>query len=152
MINTGDLDRADALVAPDFVEHNPTPGQGPGLEGFRQVVAMLRAAFPDLHITIDDLVGEGDKVSVRLTARGTHEGPFMGMAPTGRRAAWEGISIIRIADGRVAERWFHADVAGLARQLGAGPGGGGPPGGGPPAGSGASPGGGPPPEGAPPSG
>ncbi len=69
VINTGDVDRADDLVAPDFVEHNPAPGQGPGLEGFKQVVAMLRSAFPDLIITINELIAEGDLVSVRLTAR-----------------------------------------------------------------------------------
>lgn len=117
MINPGDLDRADELVAADFVEHNPTPGQVPGLAGFKQVVSMLRAAFPDLRITTDELVAEGDKVSVRLTARGTHQGPFQGIPPTGNRVAWEGISMLRVADGQVVERWFHADVLGLRRQL-----------------------------------
>lgn len=120
VINTGDLDRADALVAPDFVEHNPTPGQQPGLAGFKQVVAMLRSAFPDLVITTDEIIAERDLVSVRLTARGTHRGPFMGIAPSGRSAAWEGISMIRLVDGWIAERWFHADVAGLRAQLGGG--------------------------------
>jgi len=118
VINTGDLNRADALVDRDFVEHNPAPGQGTGLDGFKLLMAMLRAAFPDLRITIDELVAEDDKVSVRLTARGTHEGTFAGVPATGNRVAWEGISMLRISEGRIAERWFHADTAGLMRQLG----------------------------------
>lgn len=118
VINPGELDRASALVAAEFAEHNPMPGQAPGLEGFKQVVTSLRAAFPDLHITIDELVAEADLVSARLTARGTHKGPFQGIPPKGKSVAWEGISILRIEDGKIVERWFHADVLGLRLQLG----------------------------------
>ncbi len=119
VINTGEVERADELVADDFVEHNPAPGQGSGLEGFKQVVAMLHSAFPDLVITIDELIAEGDLVSVRLTARGTHGAPFQGIQPTGKRVEWGGISMIRIAGNKVVERWFHADSLGLMRQIGA---------------------------------
>lgn len=117
VINPGDLDRAGTLVATDFVEHNPMPEQAPGLAGFKQVVTSLRAAFPDFHLTTDELVAEADPVSVRLTARGTHQGVFQGIPPTGRRVAWEGISMLRITDGKITERWFHADVLGLRKQL-----------------------------------
>lgn len=120
VINAGEPSRADELVASDFVEHNPVPGQAPGLEGFKQVITMLRGAFPDLRIDVDELVAEGDKVSVRLTARGTHEGVFQGIPATGRRVAWEGISMIRLEGDRIVERWFHVDNLGLMRQLGAG--------------------------------
>jgi len=84
------------------------------------VITMLRGAFPDLRIDVDELVAEGDKVSVRLTARGTHEGVFQGIPATGRRVAWEGISMIRLEGDRIVERWFHVDNLGLMRQLGAG--------------------------------
>ena len=119
VINHGDLEQADDLVSVGFVEHNPMPGQAAGLAGFKQVLVMLRAAFPNLRITIDELVAEGDKVAVRLTACGDHQGAFQGLPPTGRRVAWEGISMLHIADGQVVERWFHADVLGLREQLGA---------------------------------
>lgn len=128
VINAGDLARAGEFVADGFVEHNPTPGQAPGVEGFEGVIGMLHSAFPDLHITIEDLVAEGEKVSVRLTVRGTHRGVFQGIPSTDRRVEWAGISILRIADGKVAERWFQSDVLGLRQQLGAIPPPGPPPG------------------------
>ncbi len=93
------------------------PGQAPGLEGFKQVNTMLRAAFPDLRLTVEEMVSEGDKVSVRCTARGTHQGEFWGVPPTGSRVAWEVISIVRLAGGKIAERWSQSDVAGLRQQL-----------------------------------
>ncbi len=80
------------------------PGQAPGLEGFTQVNTMLRAAFPDLRLTVEEMVAEGDRVSVRFTARGTHQSEFWGVPPTGSRVAWEVISIVRIAGGKIAER------------------------------------------------
>jgi steroid delta-isomerase-like uncharacterized protein len=121
VINPGDLERAQEFLDAGFVEHDPTPGQAPGIEGFRQVIAMLRSAFPDLRVTIEDLVAEEDRVSVRLTVRGTHRGAFQGIPPTGAQVAWAGISIIRIGEGKVVERWFQSDVLGLRRQLGAMP-------------------------------
>ncbi|MCA1715365.1 MAG: ester cyclase [Actinobacteria bacterium] len=121
VINAGDLDRAGEFLGAGFVEHNPIPGQAPGIEGFKQVIAMLRVAFPDLRITVEDLIGERDKVSVRLTVHGAHRGEFQGIPPTNRQVAWAGISIIRIAEGKVVERWFQSDVLGLRQQLGAVP-------------------------------
>jgi predicted ester cyclase len=89
----------------------------PGQEGFKQVNTMLRAAFPNLRLTVEEMVSEGDRVSVRFTARGTHQGEFWGVPPTGSRVAWEVISIVRVAGGKIAERWSQSDVAGLRRQL-----------------------------------
>ena len=93
------------------------PGQARGLEGFKQVNTMLRAAFPDLRLTVEEMVAEGDRVSVRFTARGTHQGEFWGAPPTGSRVAWEVISIVRLAGGKIAERWSQSGVAGLRQQL-----------------------------------
>ena len=78
---------------------------------------MLRAAFPDLRLTVEEMVAEGDRVSVRFTARGTHQGEFSGVPPTGSRVAWEVISIVRVAVGKIAERWSQSDVEGLRQQL-----------------------------------
>ena len=93
------------------------PGQARGLEGFKQVNTMLRAAFPDLRLTVEEMVAEGDRVSVRFTARGTHQGGFWGAPPTGSRVAWEVISIVRGAGGKIAERRSQSAVAGLRQQL-----------------------------------
>ena len=89
VLNAGNLDRAGELVDAGFIEHNPaTSNQPPGPEGFRQVNAMLRAAFPDLSLTIEEMIAERDKIAVRFIARGTHWGEFGGVPPTGNRVAW----------------------------------------------------------------
>jgi len=117
VINPGKLERAEELIRADFVEHGGAPGQAPGLEGFKQVNTMLRVAFPDLRLTVEEMVAEGDRVSVRFTARGTHRGEFWGVPPTGNPVAWEVISIVRVAGGKIAERWSQSDVASLRQQL-----------------------------------
>ena len=81
---TGDLSTFDEVIAPQYVEHNPAPGQAPGPEGLKQMATMMRTAFPDIQVTIEDLIAEGDKVVGRVTARGTHRGEFMGTAPTNK--------------------------------------------------------------------
>ncbi|MDT7741879.1 MAG: hypothetical protein QOE59_957 [Actinomycetota bacterium] len=78
---------------------------------------VLTTAFPDLRITVEDIVAEGDRVVVRLRLRGTHRGPFQGMATTGRSVEFGAIRIYRLDDGLVAETWAHQDSMGLARQL-----------------------------------
>lgn len=78
---------------------------------------MLRCAFPDLGLTVEEMVAEGDMVAVRFTARGTHQGEFLGVPATGNRVAWEVISVVRVACGKIAERWSQSDVAGLKQQL-----------------------------------
>lgn len=117
--NQHDLGAVDEHVAPDVVEHNPVfPGQGPGREGFRQSVAMPLSAFPDLQITIEEMVAEGDKIVVRWVARGTHRGEFMGIPPTNRQVTVEGIDIYRYAGGKRVETWRQWDRLGLMQQLG----------------------------------
>lgn len=102
------LDRAvfEAIFAPGFVNRSAPPGSPSGPEGMWQTFAgVLHPAMPDLRVTIDDQVAEGDKVVTRKTIRGTHLGPLMGIAPTGRPIAIQVIDIVRLEDGRYAEHW-----------------------------------------------
>jgi steroid delta-isomerase-like uncharacterized protein len=116
--NQGRLEVADEIVAPAYHSHFPLPGQPPGIAGFKYAVRLLRTSFPDLHLTIDDLIAEGDIVVARLTARGTHQAPFRGIAPTGQPVRWTGIRMFRIAEGKIVEHWANWDDLGLLRQLG----------------------------------
>ena len=100
---TGDLSIFDEVIAPQYVEHNPAPGQVPGPEGLKQIATMMRTAFPDLQVTIEDLIAEGDKVVGRVTARGTHRGEFMGAAPTNKAITMEEIHIGRFSNGKLVE-------------------------------------------------
>ena len=117
--NRGNLAAVDRYFAPDYVDHTPFPGQGPGPEGYRQVVTAIRDAFPDLHLTLGDILGEGDKVAFRYTMEGTHQGHFMGMPPTGKPFSVTGMIIARVADGKAVERWANLDTLSLMQQLGA---------------------------------
>ena len=122
IINSGDLSRAEEVMTPDAVEHEEVPGVPPGTQGieaFRHFVTMFRAAFPDLRITEEDVIAEGDKVAARFTMRGTHRGEFMGIAPTGTSISVTGIDIVRFAGGRAVEHWGQTDAMGLLQQLGA---------------------------------
>jgi predicted ester cyclase len=92
---------------------------GAGREGLRQALGLFAAAFPDWQTTIEDLIAEGGKVVLRGVGRGTHRGPSMGIAPTGKQVAVPGIHIMHIADGQTAEHWAQADDLGMMRQLGA---------------------------------
>src|SRR3712207_5560192 len=114
----GDEAALEELLAPDFVDHDPLPGQSPDREGRRQILAAFRSAFPDLHVTAEDVVAEGDKVVSRWTARGTHQGELMGIAPTGNRVTIKVIDVMRIAEGRIAERWAQFNNLEVMQQLG----------------------------------
>ena len=118
VLNKGDLAVADELMAPDFVEHNPRPGQGPGREGFKQRIRMLRTAFPDLHYGIEDELAADDRVVLRLMARGTHRGKLAGLAPTRKSFTMAGMVLFRVVDGKVVERWATYDNLSMLQQLG----------------------------------
>ncbi len=107
----------DALCAPDIVSHIASMTIQ-GLEPYKQFLAMYFTAFPDARLTIEDLIAEGDRVAVRQTLHGTHQGDFMGMPPTGRQVTGTGISIFRIVNGKVVEQWANYDDLGLLQQLG----------------------------------
>lgn len=117
-MSKGDLMALDHLLTADFVDHNPDPGQAPGLEGVKQGFTMFRTAFPDFQITLEDMIAEGDKVATRVTSRGTHKGEFQGIPPTGKQVTVTGIDIIRCAGGKCVERWGAFDNLGLMQQLG----------------------------------
>jgi steroid delta-isomerase-like uncharacterized protein len=119
VFNERNLDAIDALVARDTVDHGAFPGQAPGAAGVKQTCGMILAAFPDLHLTVEDQVAEGDRVVTRWTARGTHGGAFMGIASTGKPVSTTGIGIDRVAASQLAETWMQWDSLGLLQQLGA---------------------------------
>ena len=114
--NRGNYAALDACFAPGYVEQQF--GLSPDLAGFKNDIAGLRRAFPDLHLTIEDAVADGDKVWMRCTARGTHRGAFMGLPPTGRTYTITVIDICRFADGRIVEHWGVPDRFALMQQLG----------------------------------
>jgi steroid delta-isomerase-like uncharacterized protein len=115
----GNLAVADEVIAADLANHNLFPGEAPGREGVKQVVALFHTAFPDIRFTVEDLIAEGDRVVDRWIARGTHRGEFMGLPPTGQQVTLTGIDIMRVAGGKVVEIWHNEDALGLMQQLGA---------------------------------
>jgi steroid delta-isomerase-like uncharacterized protein len=117
--NRGDLAALDDLIAPDYVFHDPAdPALPPGPRGAKAQVTAFRAAFPDLRLTVEDEIAEGAKVVQRLTATGTHRGPFAGVPATGKPVTMSSIEVLRVERGKIAEHWDEFDMAGLLRQLG----------------------------------
>jgi steroid delta-isomerase-like uncharacterized protein len=115
----GDMAAADVVLSPDFVNHNPAFGHPPTRDGYKQTVAQFRQAFPDLCMSVEDLLGEGDKVTVRFRAQGTHLGPFGAFPASGRRVDFTGTGTALVRDGQIAELWVNGDLLGLVQQLGA---------------------------------
>ncbi len=108
----------DEFIDPTQVDHAAPPGTPGGLEGARQTVTMYLTAFPDLYFMVEDFIAEGDKVVARLTVRGTQQGVFMGIPPTGKHATVTAIDINRMAGGKSVEHWLEMDTLGLLQQLG----------------------------------
>ncbi len=117
-VNKGNLALASELLTPTYVNHLAPPGIPPGPDGENQVLTMFRSAFPDGQVTLEDILAEGDKVAVRLTFSGTHQGEFMGIPPTGRSFTIAGMNVFRIEDGKIAENWPQLDMLSLMQQLG----------------------------------
>ena len=107
----------DEVFSPDFVGHEMPPDMPRGPEGIRQFYAGIRAGLPDVQLTVEDMIGEKDKVVVRWRARATHSGPFLGIPPTGKAVSFTGIAIYRLSKGKVVERWVEVGLFGLAQQL-----------------------------------
>jgi len=118
VINQGKLAVIDEVVASDYVGHGIGAPEVKGSEGLKQRLTLLRTAFPDVHITVDDMVAAGDKVATRTTFHGTHKGEYLGIAPTGKTITAPGIGIMRIANGKIQENWLAGT---LLQQLGVGP-------------------------------
>ena len=109
----------DELLAPTYVLHFAgSPQPIAGIEQAKQLMAVYTSAFPDLQTTTEDMVAEEDKVAIRNTWRGTHQGAFQGLPPTGKHVTFTSSDIYRIADGKIAEQWAELDALGLMQQLG----------------------------------
>ena len=119
----GNLDAIEEFIAPNYIRHTSHLREGGrdvhGPEDARQSIAAARAAFPDIHFTLEDVLADGDKVVVRWTSRRTHKGVFRGIPPTGKQVTFTGINMYRIADGKIVERWAEEDGVWLLQQLGA---------------------------------
>ncbi|MQA93567.1 MAG: ester cyclase [Streptosporangiales bacterium] len=111
----------DEVVAPDMRVGTPLPLGKTGAEAQKEVFARLHRAFPDLHVAVEDMIAEGDRVACRNTVTGTHRGEFMGRPPTGRPITYNEMFVGRFAGGRIAESWGVVDLLGLMRQLDAPP-------------------------------
>ncbi|MFC4591029.1 ester cyclase [Sphaerisporangium corydalis] len=121
-VNTGDMEliskTIDELAEPDVLVRTPVPIGATGAAALKEVFTRLLRAFPDLHIAVEDMIVQGDKVVYRNTVTGTHQGEYMGVPPTGRSITYQEIFIFRFADGRIAETWGVVDLLSQMRQLG----------------------------------
>ena len=120
---TWDVDAPDDLIdevyAADVVDHNPQPGQGAGIDGVKMIIGLYHAVFPDLHVTNDDMLIDGDRGTLRWSATGTHEGDQLGVPATHKSVRLTGIDILKVEHGQVVERWGEANGLEMMQQLGA---------------------------------
>ena len=117
--NKGNLSVADELFAPNYEHHDASTldfGRGP--ESEKKRATLYRTAFPDVRLTIEDIIAEGETVMTRWSCRGTHKGDLSGIAPTGKQITISGVTIARLANGKMAEGWVNWDALGLMQQLG----------------------------------
>jgi steroid delta-isomerase-like uncharacterized protein len=121
VMNEGNQEVIDELCAENFVDHDPLPGTGPDRQGIHDFVKLIRSAFPDLETTVDEIIAEGDRIAVRSTFRGTHEGDFMGIPATGKKVEVSNYDFVRFENDQAAEHWGTIDSAALMEQLGAVP-------------------------------
>ena len=118
VLNEKQLRVADEIVAENFVELDPLPGQRQGREGLKEVLAMMSAAFPDIHWVVEEMVAEGEKVVTRFTWTGTHRGTFLGIPATGKGVAVKGVVIDRVVGGKMTDSRILMDTMGMMQQLG----------------------------------
>jgi steroid delta-isomerase-like uncharacterized protein len=120
--NKGNLPVADELIGANYTHHDSsTPDVGRGPESEKKRVTLYRNAFPDLRLTVEDLFAEGETVVARWSCRGAHKGEFNGIAPTGKQFAITGVTIARLASGKIVEGYVNWDALGLMQQIGAVP-------------------------------
>ena len=118
VFNKKNLAAVDDYFAANVIDHSLPPGAPGGIEGVRLTIGMFVTAFPDLNITVEDLIAEGDRVVARWTLCGTHQGASLGMPPTGKQFTMPGISVVRLAGGKSVEQWVVHDQLGMLQQLG----------------------------------
>lgn len=116
IVNGGQVDLLDEVLADDFVAHGVGPGPA-GPDGMRRLIATWRTAFPDWQDQIEEIVAEGDLVVIKIAARGTHSGPLLGIEPTGEAVQWGMIEMVRLADGKITEQWGYSDFSEVVRHL-----------------------------------
>jgi steroid delta-isomerase-like uncharacterized protein len=116
--SSGRYDVLDEILASDFVDHDPAPDQGPGIEGLKGFFQTMRSAFPDLKAEPVEILGTDTHVAMRYTISGTHEGEFQGVAPTGKSFKVAALQLARFQDGRCVERWGSTDELTMMKQLG----------------------------------
>jgi steroid delta-isomerase-like uncharacterized protein len=121
-INTASEALADELISKDAIFHvpgNPEPMRGPA--GYLAIIGMMRGGFPDIQWSLEEMVAEGDRVAARFMMRGTHQGPFFGVPPTGKKIAVQAMNIYRLSNGQFVEEHGQPDMLGLLQQIGAVP-------------------------------
>jgi steroid delta-isomerase-like uncharacterized protein len=117
--NNGNLSMADEVFAPNYAHYDPSmPDFGRGPDSEKKRAALYRAAFPDLHLTIEDVIAEGETVMTRWSCRGTHKGDLNGIAPTGKHVTISGVTVARVSNGKIVEGYVNWDALGLMQQLG----------------------------------
>jgi steroid delta-isomerase-like uncharacterized protein len=117
--NNGNLSVADEIFSPNYEHHDSsTPDFGRGPESEKKRATLYRTAFPDLHLTIEDVIAEGETVMTRWSCRGTHKGDLNGIAPTGKQITISGVTVARASNGKMAESYVNWDALGLMQQLG----------------------------------
>jgi steroid delta-isomerase-like uncharacterized protein len=121
VMNEGKEEVIDELCAENFVDHDPLPGTSPDREGIHDFVKQVRAAFPDIEMTADDILVEGDRLAVRSTVRGTHQGEFMGIPASSKKVEVSNYDFVRFENDQVVEHWGTIDSAALMEQIGAVP-------------------------------
>jgi len=118
-VNTNNYDLFKELVAVDSIDHDPAPGQTPGPEGYADFFGMMRDAFPDMELSVEQLSADEDTVSFAYRVKGTHKGEFMGIPASGRSINVRGMQISKFKDGKMTERWGSSDELGILKQIGA---------------------------------
>jgi steroid delta-isomerase-like uncharacterized protein len=118
VFNNKNMAGVDAFVAPNIIDHSLPPGAPGGIESVRQAITMLLTAFPDLNLTLEDIIAEGNRVVVRWTMHGTHQGASLGMPPTGKQFTIPGVSLLCLESGMAVEAWIVQDQLSMLQQLG----------------------------------
>ena len=116
--NEGNLEAVDELLTDSYVRHDPNSPEVRGAEEEKQLIAMYRSAFPDLHFTVEDMVAEDDRIAIRLSISATHKGELLGIPPTESRLSFTAMEIYRLKEDKIDEQWVNVDTLGMMQQLG----------------------------------
>ena len=117
-MNAHDVTFIDRLVDSNFLDHDPAPGQGDGLQGLRDLMVMFFTGFPDIKVTMNQVIAEGDIVAGAMTTEGTHVGDFMGIPAANKKVSFTELHVVRIANGKMTEHWGVGDGITMMQQLG----------------------------------